>query len=222
MDALSGGTGKSYLTLHLAVRGCGPEAPARACGLTMRPGGVLLVSYEDALGRLGARLAALQARPDVPAADLSQLQIVPNPLPLWAPRKNGTGAELTPAFGALSARALADRPSLIVIDPLSAAAGGVNVNEGGAQRSAGGRRPGRRGGGRLGPMVRRGALGAVGHSHLGPFGSSRLLAAPISQRRALYALSHTTTNHPATSPPPIAAMNASMRGYRHDSCRNTR
>ena len=30
-----------------------------ACGLTMRPGGVLLVSYEDALGRLGARLATM-------------------------------------------------------------------------------------------------------------------------------------------------------------------
>ena len=129
-----GGTGKSYLTLHLAVRGCGPEAPARACGLTMRPGGVLLVSYEDALGRLGARLAALQDRPDVPAADLSHLQIVPDPLPLWAPQENGTGAEPTPAFAALSARALADRPSLILIDPLSAAAGGVNVNEGGAAR----------------------------------------------------------------------------------------
>ena len=130
-----GGTGKSYLTLHLALRGCGPEAPARACGLTVRPGGVLVVSYEDALARLGARLGALQQRPDVPATDLSQLRIVPDPLPLWEPLENGAGATPTPAFAALAARALADRPSLIVIDPLSAAASGVNVNDGGAARA---------------------------------------------------------------------------------------
>ena len=132
-----GGSGKSYLALHLALEAVGGYSPARACGLRVRPGSVLLASYEDSPARVGARLRMLRERDDAPQSpDLAALALVADPAPLWRPNRDGSGAVPDDdAFGALRRRAETDRPSLIVIDPISAAAAGVNLNEGGAARA---------------------------------------------------------------------------------------
>lgn len=135
--AAPGGSGKSYLALHLALMAVSGQAPARACGLTVRPGPVLMVSYEDSPARVGARLRALRARDDAPEdADLAALALVDDPGALWRPAAPaGAGAVRTDAFGALRRRADTLKPSLIVIDPVSAAGAGLNLNEGGAARA---------------------------------------------------------------------------------------
>ena len=133
-----GGSGKSYLALHLALEAVAGRSPARACGLTVRPGPILMASYEDSPARMGARVRMLQGRSDAPgaAADLAALALVDDPAPLWEPMDRGSsGAVRTPAFDAIQRRADVLRPSLIVIDPISAAGAGLNLNEGGAARA---------------------------------------------------------------------------------------
>ena len=133
----SGGSGKSYLALHLALEAVAGRSPARACGLTVRPGPILMASYEDSPARMGARVRMLQGRPDAPdAPDLTALALVDDPSALWTPAdRGGSGAVRTPAFYAIQRRADVLRPSLIVIDPISAAGAGLNLNEGGAARA---------------------------------------------------------------------------------------
>lgn len=151
--AAPGGSGKSYLALHLAIMAASRSAPARACGLSVRPGPVLVASYEDTASRMGARARALMRRADVQKAikaggraglddeavarsRLADVQLVADPLSLWAPGDGaGSGAVRTAAFDALRRRAEVLKPSLIVIDPISAAGAGLNLNEGGAARN---------------------------------------------------------------------------------------
>ena len=135
--AAPGGSGKSYVALSLALAAVAGEQPARACGLRVRPGGVLLVNYEDAAARIGARLNALLGREDAtPDPDLSRLALVADPLPLWTPAiDRADGAVATAAFEGLRARALDDLPSVIVIDPISAAVGGADLNSAAVART---------------------------------------------------------------------------------------
>ena len=119
----AGGSGKSYLALHLALEAVGGRSPARACGLTVRPGSILMASYEDSPARMGARVRMLQGRPDTPdAPDLTALALVDDPGALWHPvmDRGGSGAVRTDALDALQRRADVLRPSLIkgdVYDP---------------------------------------------------------------------------------------------------------
>jgi hypothetical protein len=102
-----------------------------ACGLAVRPGPVLLMSYEDRPARIAARLRAMEVTERV----LKRLYIAIDPEPLWKPAdRNAGGACVTAAFRALSARLDALRPSLVVLDPISAAAGSLNLNDGGTAR----------------------------------------------------------------------------------------
>ena len=104
-----------------------------ACGLAVRPGPVVLVSYEDQPARIASRLRAME----VPGAVLKRLHIVVDPEPLWKPTDRiAGGACRTAAFIALQKRLNALRPSLVILDPISAAAGGLNLNDGGAARYA--------------------------------------------------------------------------------------
>ena len=132
--AAPGGSGKSYLALDVALAAVSGVSPAAACGLAVRPGPVLLVNYEDGPARLGARLRALAGRTDAAPADLDRLSIVADPAPLWAPL-DGTGAVPAVAFGALARRVELDRPSLVIVDPLGAAAAAVNPNDGSSARA---------------------------------------------------------------------------------------
>ena len=104
-----------------------------ACGLAVRPGPVLLVSYEDRPARIAARLRRMR----VSEGALKRLHIAIDPEPLWKPSDRAAGgACVTAAFRALSEQLDALRPSLVVLDPISAAAGSLNLNDGGAARSA--------------------------------------------------------------------------------------
>ncbi len=103
-----------------------------ACGLVVRAGPVVLVSYEDHPARIAARLRAMAAD-----SALARLYIVVDPEPLWRPAgRIAGGACVTPAFGVLYKRLHALRPSLVVLAPISAAAGSLNLSEGGAARYA--------------------------------------------------------------------------------------
>ena len=94
---------------------------------------MLLVSYEDRPARIAARLRAME----VTERALKRLHIAIDPEPLWKPAdRTAGGACVTAAFRALSEQLGALRPSLLVLDPISAAAGSLNLNDGGAARYA--------------------------------------------------------------------------------------
>lgn len=110
-----------------------PASWRAACGVAVRPGPVVLVSYEDQPARIASRLRAM----DVSNGVLKRLYIVVDPDPLWKPTDRiAGGACRTTAFTALQEQLQALRPSLVVLDPISAAAGGLNLNDGGAARYA--------------------------------------------------------------------------------------
>lgn len=131
--AAPGGSGKSYVALHLAIAGTTGEVPASACGLQVRPGPVIMLSYEDSLARIGFRAARLSERDDVQQVT-DQLWLVTDPQPLWR-ADDAQGAVPTAAYATLRARIEADAPSLLIIDPISVAAAGLNLNDGAAARA---------------------------------------------------------------------------------------
>ena len=141
-----GGTGKSYVTLAIAraaaTAGSGDHRaaskgdataagePGKACGLRVRGGPVVLVSYEDAPVRLAARLARIGD--GIPAA----VHCLPDPQPLFVASGEDRRGEATPApfWPALWEAIRNVRPSLVVIDPASAALADVSTSEGGPVR----------------------------------------------------------------------------------------
>ena len=130
-----GGTGKSYLTLALARAAAMAHAdegvrPGTACGLRVRAGPVVLVSYEDVPVRMAARLEAMGGAP-------AHVHCWPDPGPLLvaggertrgAARPCDTWQDLWKAIQNVS-------PSMVVIDPATAALSGVSVSEGGPVRA---------------------------------------------------------------------------------------
>ena len=143
-----GGSGKSYLALSwmlAAINGRETHQKtvnpkwAPKCGLQVRTGPVILVSYEDAPARVGARIKAM--RPEFQGErqrkDLEKLHLADDPDPLFGPADRDVGGvvALPGPFDSLRQAAERLKPSLIVIDPVSAMAGGANINEGGAARA---------------------------------------------------------------------------------------
>ena len=137
-----GGTGKSTLTLALALAAAKAATGRKryrcdygnTCGLGVRPGPVVLVSYEDSPVRMAARMRRM-AGDD---ADLAPIHHWPDPGPLYVGfeggrSETGHGAEWTPLWAAV--RAMDPAPSMVVIDPASAALNGLSMNEGGSVRA---------------------------------------------------------------------------------------
>ena len=130
--ASPGGLGKSTLTLELAFAavtaraGRGGEA---TCGLRVRAGPAVLVSYEDSVGRIAARIRRMSPK-HVP----SRIHVWPDPEPLFvgdgrvAPRSGNNWYRLWESVRALG-------PSLVIIDPATAALEGVNLNDSGPVRA---------------------------------------------------------------------------------------
>lgn len=129
--AAPGGTGKSFVTLAMALAAAGGWE--EVCGLWMRPGPTVLVSYEDSPPRIGFRLSRMEA----PKPLASKIHVVDDPAPLWQPADRiAGGARVTKWFGALEDTIRDLQPSLIVIDPISAALGGAAANDSGVARLA--------------------------------------------------------------------------------------
>jgi len=139
--AAPGGSGKSYLTLALAataVAAASAEANfGTACGLRIRPGPVVLLSYEDRPRRTWHRFryVAGAANYRIPDEARSNVHVIDPAVPLYEadPDKR---LGIRPALGwtALWTAVEKVQPSLVIVDPLSAALEGVSVNEGSAVR----------------------------------------------------------------------------------------
>ena len=133
----AGGVGKSFATLALAVAAAEPgDGPGDAVGLHVRRGPAVLIGYEDDPATVAWRAGLIAARsgpiPD-PAPDA--LHLVPDPEPLMTadPNRPGAAAE-APGWRTLwrGVRKLA--PSLVIVDPASAALADANQNDGATVR----------------------------------------------------------------------------------------
>lgn len=139
-----GGSGKSYLTLALARAAAVAADNERlhhgaACGLRVRPGPVVLVSYEDSPVRIAGRLARMAVAGEgidwggpVPPG----IHCWPAPGPLFsaggAPGREARPADTWPGLWA----AIADvAPALVIIDPVSAALADLSGSESGPVRA---------------------------------------------------------------------------------------
>ncbi len=127
----AGGVGKSFASLALAVKASGPgNGPAHAIGFEVRRGGTVLISFEDDPETVAWRagLIAGQPLPD-------RLHVLPDPEPLMTadPDRPGEARE-SPAWPGLFTAIRARSPSLVIVDPVSAALAGVNQSDGGTVR----------------------------------------------------------------------------------------
>ena len=139
--AAPGGSGKSYLTLALAataVAATSTEAAfGTACGLRIRPGPVVLLSYEDRPRRTWHRFRYVAGADNCHIPDEAQanVHVIDPAVPLYEadPDKR---LGIRPALGwtALWTAVEKVQPSLVIVDPLSAALEGVSINEGSAVR----------------------------------------------------------------------------------------
>ena len=135
----AGGAGKGWYALLLAIAAAKGAAAVGgvsevAGGMRVRRGPVVFLSYEDRVetGRMGERLRIVGSHP----ACGPFLHFVTRPVPLFAPAgaSSVSGAVAAPFADRFVAAVERVQPSLVIVDPLSAAAGGANLNEGGAAR----------------------------------------------------------------------------------------
>ena len=126
-----GGIGKSYLALAWALGATqNPDAEHGAdCGLRVRPGPVVLVSYEDAPVRIAGRIKDRTGGDPAP----NHLYVLERPAPLWMitdPGKSGPGDHWYALWKAVTRI----KASLVVIDPASAALEGATNDSGPVRR----------------------------------------------------------------------------------------
>ena len=142
-----GGSGKSYLALSVALaavtgkpptdEGDAPELePAVACGLGVRPGPVVVCSFEDRPVRTWGRLRSILLRPGAgwrPSSDFypaHELHVCDDPEPLYASDgKPGAVPKPTDYWNRLWDQVARLAASLLIIDPASAAVAGINMND---------------------------------------------------------------------------------------------
>ena len=125
----AGGTGKSYLTLALAAAASeafsSDKSYGAACGLRVRPGPVILISYEDSDQRMRYRLQTM-GKLDVS----DHIYILKEPDPLYfVDQRNGGRAYETSGWSLLWEAIRELSPSLVVIDPAGSALEGVSQGE---------------------------------------------------------------------------------------------
>ena len=132
--ASAGGLGKSLLTLALAVEAATAAQDGReygnACGLRVRPGGAVLVSYEDSPARIGNRLHWFtKTAPE-------RLHLWANPEPLFQTDPENRGAVTRcAAWPQLWEEIKAARPALVIVDPVSAALADADTSQTGPART---------------------------------------------------------------------------------------
>ena len=132
-----GGSGKSYLTLSVAIAAtrahAAEESDADALGFGVKPGPVILAAYEDSPERLAGRVKRVTGDDSIPA----HLHILADPDPLFYGDPDSHRGQALPgaAWGTLWQAAQALRPSLIVIDPASEALADISASEAGPVRT---------------------------------------------------------------------------------------
>ena len=123
-----GGIGKSYLSLQWALAATRRTGDyGEDCGLRVRPGSAVILSYEDAPVRMAGRI---EDHSGGPAPD--GLYVLERPAPLWKTDKGESNRgelwrELWKAVARIGA-------SLVVIDPASAALEGATNDSGPVRR----------------------------------------------------------------------------------------
>ena len=133
----AGGSGKSYVSLALAVTAARAEdgEDREACGLNVRTGPVVLLSYEDDPRTVAWRcglIASSMADPD-PAPD--GVLVIPDPDPLMVADHESPGRVAEARRWPWLWKAIRSKsPSLVIVDPASAALAGVNQNDGATVR----------------------------------------------------------------------------------------
>ena len=139
--AAPGGSGKSYLTLVLAATAVGAASAEAsfgiACGLRVRPGPVVLLSYEDRPRRTWHRFRHVAGADNcnIPDDVRANVHVIDPAAPLYeADPDTRMGIRSAMGWVALWTAVEEIRPSLVIVDPLSAALEGVSVNEGSAVR----------------------------------------------------------------------------------------
>ena len=125
----AGGTGKSYLTLALAAAASAAYTEGAtfgaACGLRVRPGPVVLISYEDTDQRIKYRLRTMGKLDEA-----QHVFILRDPAPLYSVDSRSRGrAEETLGWALLWESIREMRPSLVVIDPAGSALEGAAQGE---------------------------------------------------------------------------------------------
>ena len=125
----AGGTGRSYLTLALAASASAAyrdgAAYGDACGLRVRPGPVVLISYEDTDQRIKHRLRTMGK-----LNDSEHVYILKDPDPLYSVDTRSRGrAEESPGWDLLWESIREMNPSLVVIDPAGSALEGAAQGE---------------------------------------------------------------------------------------------
>ena len=131
----AGGTGKSYVSLALALSAAQAGASGDALGFGMRGGPVLLAAYEDSGPRLAGRVSRIAGGKDNVPWDA--LHVMPDPGPLFVtggPRHPG---EVRPSatWAALWRAVETLRPSLIILDPAAELIEGADANQPGPVRA---------------------------------------------------------------------------------------
>ena len=151
--AAEGGTGKSTLTLALALAAAnaaqdGANSGAAggqrvresavsgaACGLRVRPGGAVIVGYEDSPARMAHRLGWIADAEDC-SFPRRLLRIAQDPDPLFVADPEAPGrAAPGPHWPRLWDAVRAANPVLVVVDPVSLALADASVSEAGPVRA---------------------------------------------------------------------------------------
>ena len=141
----AGGSGKSFITLALAVAATRAaerrekqelRLTGETCGLHVRAGSAVVLSYEDD-PRTVAHRAGLIAAESGPIPDPApeHMFLVPDPEPLMEADPNNPGRATKAVQWSILWRAISSvSPSLVIVDPASAALAGVNQNDGATVR----------------------------------------------------------------------------------------
>ena len=123
----AGKGGKSYLTVALAVEAARARRESheygKACGLRVRAGPVVLMSFEDSPKRIDMRADAM-------GAGVDGVPILPNPEPIYGHDPNTRRWDALPAWRATWAAIHAANPVLVVVDTGPKAMGGETNDPG--------------------------------------------------------------------------------------------
>lgn len=133
----AGGSGKSFVSLALAVAAAcdGNEKHGDACGLHVRKGPAVVLSYEDDPNTVAWRCGLIASSMADPGSAPENVLVIPDPDPLMVadyenPGKAAESEQWVWLWKAIRSKS----PSVVIIDPASAALAGVNQNDGATVR----------------------------------------------------------------------------------------